>query len=357
MRTTDDPESPSASSGARSPAPAAPVEPRARDTDPPAGVAGHLARAGGSDDDPRKLLWMQVLAFAAVYLIWGSTYLAIRVAVRTLPPFLLAGCRFVMAGSILYAVLRARGVPAPTRREWAKGALAGLLMLTVGNGLVTWAETHVASNLAALLVAAVPLYVAVLDWLRPGGVAPERRTWIGIALGAFGMVLLVAHGEVPGEGATSPGAVVALLVASLGWAAGMLYARHGGLHRSPLMAAAQQMIAGGLAQLGLAFARGETRPVSFSAAGLAAFGYLTIVGSLITFSAYGWLLKASTPARLSTTAFVNPVVAVILGWAILDETLSPRAVTGAALIICAVVVMTVKLARPGWTRARARARS
>jgi len=331
VRIAEEPDSPSAPAGARPPE-------RASRTSSHALAFERPMRS----EEARKLAWMQALAFAAVYLIWGSTYLAIRVAVRTLPPFLLAGCRFVMAGAILYAVLRARGVAAPTRREWAKGALSGLLMLTVGNGLVTWAETRVASNLAALLVAATSLYMAVLDWLRPGGMAPARRTWIGIALGALGMVLLVAHGDAS-AGETSPAAVVALLVAGLGWAVGTLYGRYGGLHRSPLMAAAQQMIAGGLAQLVLALVRGELHPLSFSGAGLAAFGYLTLVGSLVTFSAYGWLLKVSTPARLSTTAFVNPVVAVILGWIILDETLPARALAGAALIVCAVVVMTVKL--------------
>jgi drug/metabolite transporter (DMT)-like permease len=290
-----------------------------------------LGRVAGDQDS--KIIWLQVLAYAAVYLIWGSTYLAIRVAVRTLPPFLLAGCRFLMAGSILHAVLRARGVAAPTLKEWARAAVAGFLMITLGNGLVTWAETHVASNLAALL-----------DWLRPGGRAPQRRTWIGIGLGSLGMVLLVSRAAAPGS-ATSPAAIAALLLSGLAWAAGVLYARYGSLHRNPLMAAAQQMIAGGLAQLVVAAARGEAHPVHPSIEGLIAFGYLTLVGSLITFSAYGWLVKVSTPARLSTTAFVNPVVAVVLGWAILDETLSTRALAGAALIICAVVAMTVRIPR------------
>lgn len=291
-----------------------------------------------------QIIWLQVLAYAAVYLIWGSTYLAIRVAVRTLPPFLLAGCRFLLAGSILHAVLRARGVAAPTLKEWARAAVAGFLMITLGNGLVTWAETHVASNLAALLIAAVPLYVAMLDWLRPGGTAPERRTWIGIGLGVLGMVLLVSRTTAPGT-ATSPAAVVALFVSGLAWAAGVLYARYGSLHRNSFMAAAQQMICGGVAQLIVATVRGEAHPVQPSVEGLVAFAYLTLVGSLITFSVYGWLVKVSTPARLSTTAFVNPVVAVVLGWAILDETLSARALAGAALIIGAVLAMTVKIPR------------
>src|SRR5262249_51495167 len=132
------------------------------------------------------------LAFAAVYLIWGSTYLAIRVGVRSIPPFLLSGCRFVGAGGVLYALLRLRGTPAPSLGEWARAAIAGVLMLTTGNGLVTWAERLVPSNLAALIVAAVPLYMALLDWARPGGTPPARRVLIGIGIGAGGMALLVS---------------------------------------------------------------------------------------------------------------------------------------------------------------------
>jgi drug/metabolite transporter (DMT)-like permease len=315
------------------------------------------------DDDPdnrdprQNGLLLQVLAFAAIYLIWGSTYLAIRVGVRSLPPFLMAGCRFVTAGSILYAILRARGVSAPTLADWGRGALAGLLMLTAGNGLVTWAETRIASNLAALLVAAVPLYVALLDWLRPGGTAPQRRVWIGISLGGIGMALLVMRGGSPGR-ETSGLAVAALLLSGLCWAAGSLYSRYGGMNANPLMAAAQQMIAGGSAQLLLAVARSEPERMtlsSLSGPGIAAFGYLTLIGSLVAFSAFGWLVKTSTPARLSTTAYVNPVVAVILGWALLGETLAPRALAGAALIVCAVVVMTLRLPsrRPAEARSRA----
>jgi drug/metabolite transporter (DMT)-like permease len=297
-------------------------------------------------DPGRRKLLLQVVAFAAVYLIWGSTYLAIRIAVTSLPPFLMAGCRFVIAGGVLYAILRARGVPAPSLAEWGRGTLAGLMMLTAANGLVTWAETRIASNFAALLIAAVPLYVAVLDWLRPGGVAPRRRVWIGITVGGFGMALLVMGAGASGGAQTSSAAIAALLLSGLCWAAGSLYSRYGSMHANPLMAAAQQMLAGGCAQLLLSAALGEPArlsPASVSTRSLLAFGYLTIAGSLIAFTAFGWLVKASTPARLSTTAYVNPVVAVILGWALLGERLTPRALAGACLIVCAVVVMTVNL--------------
>jgi len=291
-------------------------------------------------------VWLEVLAFAAIYLIWGSTYLAIRVGVRSLPPFLMAGCRFVIAGGILYAIMRARGVRAPALGEWARAAVAGLLMLTAANGLVTWAEIHVASNLAALFIAAVPLYVALLDWLRPGGVAPKRRVWLGISVGAAGMALLVMRDGSSTTTHSGAAAVGALLLSGLCWAAGSLYSRYGAMHPHPLMAAAQQMLAGGVAQLLLSLARGEPARVSLaslSTESLLAFAYLTLAGSLVAFTAFGWLVKASTPARLSTNAYVNPVVAVVLGWLLLGEQLAPRALAGAGLIVCAVVVMTVSL--------------
>jgi drug/metabolite transporter (DMT)-like permease len=303
-----------------------------------------------TDDDPdesRRRRWKLALAFAAIYVIWGSTYLAIRVGVRSLPPFAMSGSRFICAGGILYALLRARGATAPTRRQWANAAVAGLLMLTAGNGLVTWAEQQVPSNLTALLVAAVPLYVAVLDWLRPGGTPPTRRVLVGIALGACGMALLVSGGKASAHGATALG-VGAILVSGLCWAAGSLYSRYGGMHGNPVMAAAQQMLAGGVAMWIVSLSRGELArlsPAAFTPASTLAFVYLTLMGSLVAFSAYGWLVKESTPARLSTTAYVNPVVAVILGRVFLDERLGGRALAGALLILGAVAVMT--LGRPG----------
>jgi drug/metabolite transporter (DMT)-like permease len=283
------------------------------------------------------------LAFAAVYVIWGSTYLAIRVGVRTLPPFLMSGCRFVIAGGLLHAFLRARGTRAPTRGEWARAAIAGVLMLTVGNGLVSWAEKQVPSNLAALLVAAVPLYMALLDWARPGGQAPARRVFVGVGVGAAGMALLVSGGRATSHDVSAL-AVGAILLSGLSWSAGSLYARYGALHPHPVMAASQQMLAGGVVMLLVSALRGDPQAVAragVSGESLLALAYLTVFGSFVAFSAFGWLVKATTPARLSTTAYVNPVVAVVLGWAVLGERLGARALAGAALIVCAVLVMTV----------------
>jgi drug/metabolite transporter (DMT)-like permease len=285
------------------------------------------------------------LAFAAVYLIWGSTYLAIRVGVRSIPPFLMSGCRFVGAGSMLYVLLRLRGTPPPSRGEWARAAIAGVLMLTTGNGLVTWAERRVPSNLAALIVAAVPLYMALLDWARPGGTAPARRVLVGIGIGAGGMALLVSGGR-ESSGEISVIGIGAILVSGLAWSAGSLYARYGRMHAHPVMAAAQQMLAGGAAMLAIASVRGE--PAAVAQAGVTtesalALAYLTLFGSLVAFSAFGWLVKATSTAGLSTVAYVNPVVAVILGWAVLDEHLGTRALMGASLILAAVIAMTVKV--------------
>jgi drug/metabolite transporter (DMT)-like permease len=285
-----------------------------------------------------------VLAFAAVYLIWGSTYLGIRVAVQSLPPFLLAGARSFSAGLVLLLALRWRGARAATALEWRRAALAGTLMLAAGNGLVTWAETYVPSNLAALSIAAVPSYVALFDWLRPGGTRPTPRALIGVALGAFGMLLLLRP---------DPRAIEAsrwlpqlgLVLAGAAWAFGSLYTRYNKLYPNAAVSGAQQMLAGGAVLLLVSASRGELQsfqPSAVSARSWLAFGYLTIFGSMLAFSAFNWLVGVTTPARLSTTAYVNPVVAVVLGWLVLDERLQPLTLAGALLILAAVVVMTVR---------------
>jgi drug/metabolite transporter (DMT)-like permease len=260
---------------------------------------------------------------------------------------------------MLYALLRLRGTPAPSRGEWARAAIAGVLMLTTGNGLVTWAERRVPSNFAALIVAAVPLYMALLDWARPGGAPPARRVLVGIGIGACGMALLVSGGRGSSSEVSMIG-IGAILVSGLAWSAGSLYARYGRMHRHPVMAAAQQMLAGGAAMLAIASLRGEPAAVVHSgvtAESALALAYLTLFGSFVAFSAFGWLVKTTSTARLSTVAYVNPVVAVILGWLILDERLGTRAIAGATLILAAVVAMTVRVpaARAATAAARGRA--
>ena len=284
----------------------------------------------------------ELVAFVAVYLIWGSTYLGIRVAVQSLPPFLLAGARSFSAGALMLLVSSLRGARAPSALEWRRAALAGVLMLSLGNGLVTWAETYVPSNLAALSIAAVPSYVALLDWLRPGGTRPTRAVLLGVLSGLLGMLLLLR----PDPGALRSGSwlpQLALVLAGAAWAMGSLYARYQKLYPNTAVAGAQQMLAGGGALLLVSLLRGEWHsftPSAVTARSWLAFVYLTVFGSMVAFSAYSWLVGNTTPARVSTTAYVNPAVAVVLGWLVLDEPLQPLALAGGALILCAVLVMT-----------------
>jgi drug/metabolite transporter (DMT)-like permease len=310
---------------------------------------------------------LQILAFSAVYVIWGSTYLAIRIGVETLPPLLMAGTRFLSAGLILYGVLRLRGVHAPLRRHWLRSGVAGVVMVTLGNGLVSWAEESMQSNVAALLIAAVPLHIALLDWLRPGGQRPAPSMFVGIALGSIGMSFLVVP-DPTALTAPSPLAVAAVLLSGLCWAGGTLYSRYTSQHPHVLMAAAQQMIVGGSVLLLGGAVHGELERLELAAVSgqsALALSYLIVFGSLVAFSAYGWLVVVSTPARLATVAYVNPVIAVILGWLVLGELLTPRAVTGGALIVAAVTIMTMRaraaprgprVALPGARQAGARER-
>jgi drug/metabolite transporter (DMT)-like permease len=257
----------------------------------------------------------------------------------------MAGGRYLLAGAVLLAALRVAGVAPPTLAQWIRSGLAGVVMLAVGNGLVTWAEQTVPSNFAALLISAVPLYVALLEWVHPRGARPQLHQLAGILVGAAGMVLLVWP-DPDALGAPSTAGVIAVLISGFAWAAGTLYTRYNRQHPNAVMTAAQQMIVGSVALLVIGVARGEAVPGAFSAmttSSFLAFLYLAIFGSLVAFSAFAWLVTVSTPSRLSTTAFVNPVVAVILGWALLGETLASRALGGATLIVCAVVLMTVGL--------------
>jgi drug/metabolite transporter (DMT)-like permease len=295
-----------------------------------------------------RLLSLRALAFAAVYLIWGSTYLAIHIGVETIPPFLLAGGRSFVAGFLLLAWSLARGARWPTWLEWRRSAVAGVLMLTGGNGLVTLAEMHVASNLAALMLAAVPAYVLMLDWWRPAGTRPARRALFGILLGSLGMLLLVRPGA-EGLGASHWYGVAALLLAGACWAAGSLYARYRAQYPSSAVAGAQQMLAGGGTMLVIGALRGEAARFELaqvSAPSLLAFAYLTVFGSLVAFSAFAWLTTRTTPAQLSTTSYVNPMVALVLGWLVLGETLHPVSLGGAALIVAAVFIMLARFDTP-----------
>lgn len=291
---------------------------------------------------PRKALLLA--AFAAVYLAWGSTYAAIRIAIDTMPPLLMAGARFLLAGTLLYAIMRLRGEPAPERRHWRNTALIGMLLLMLGNGGVTMAERTVPTAIVALLVAMVPMWMVLLEWLRPGGTRPTGRTILGLVIGFAGIVLLVGPGSLAGGERVDPLGAGIVTVGALAWAFGSIWSRSAVLPKNALVATGMEMVWGGFWLLLAGTVRGELGvldPSAFTTASVLAFLYLVVVGSLVGFSAYIWLLGVSTPARVSTYAYVNPVVAVLLGWAMLDEPLSGRVIVAAAVIVAAVAVITL----------------
>ncbi|MFL5307007.1 MAG: EamA family transporter [Polyangia bacterium] len=289
-----------------------------------------------------------LLAFATLYVIWGSTYLAIRVAVVTWPPLVMAAFRFTVAGGGLYAWLRARGVAAPTRREWGAAAVIGTLLLGGGNGLVCWAEQWVPSGQAALIVASVPLWMTALPWMVGQARMPHPLALAGVALGLAGVGVLVGsaapHAQTAAAGSALLAGRVALLLASLSWSVGSLLSRRVPLPRQPAMATALEMLAAGpIIALGAAL-KGEWGHFHLSAVshgGWIALVYLIIFGSFAGFGSYVYLLKHATAARASTYAFVNPLVAVLLGTFFAHEPLAARTLAAAALIVCAVAAVVM----------------
>jgi drug/metabolite transporter (DMT)-like permease len=283
-----------------------------------------------------------LLAFAAVYFIWGSTYLAIRYAVETIPPFLMMGSRFLVAGVILYAIQRARGLPSPTFKNWKAAVLIGGLMFLGGGGAVAWSEQWLPSGLAALLVAAVPMWIVLVDWLRPGGVRPGRRVLLGLAIGFAGVAVLVGPIDLSGSNRMYLIASIAIIIGSLSWAIGTVFSRRVNLSPAPAMASSQKLLMGGALLMVAGTLAGEWGRFDAGAitlrAGLA-WGYLIVFGSLIAFASYVWLLHETTPTRLGSYAYVNPVVAVLVGWAFAGEPVGPRTLFAAAIIIPAVALI------------------
>jgi drug/metabolite transporter (DMT)-like permease len=286
----------------------------------------------------------QILAaFASIYLIWGSTYLAIRYAVETIPPFLMGGMRFAVSGALLYAWARYRGAPRPTARHWRNALIAGGFLLLGGNGAVVWAEQYVPSGLTALLVSILPFWLVIIEWVRPPRRRPHRAVLIGLIIGFIGIVVLVGPGNIGGHGDVRPIGAVVLILGSLSWAIGSFFSRDADLPESGLLTTGMEMLGGGALMLIVGALSGElshfdmhhvSRP---SAIGLI---YLITFGSLLGFTSYIWLLDKVSPARLGTYAYVNPVVAVVLGWAIASERLSLRTAVAAAIVICAVALIT-----------------
>jgi drug/metabolite transporter (DMT)-like permease len=301
---------------------------------------------GIADIDPKRSLVLLIVAFAAIYVLWGSTYLAIKYVIETLPPFISAGARFSLAGATLFIVGRfSKDYKKPTLRQWRASAVVGTLLFLGGNGGVVIAEHHITSGLAALLVATEPFWVVLLSWLWLKGARPDWRVALGLLIGFAGVYLLIG-----GNGAVQVGSeinqlfgMILVIAAGLCWATGSIYGVRAPASKSPILASGMQMLAGGSAQLLVGTLMGEWAGFEISAVSRNswfALVYLLIFGSLIAFTAYSWLLKNARPAMVATYAYVNPVIAVILGWAIAGESFTGRTLLGAGVIVGSVVMIT-----------------
>lgn len=280
-----------------------------------------------------------LLAFAAVYTIWGSTYLGMKIAIETLPPFLMAGFRFVIAGLVLYLAVRAAGSAPPPAREWRSALIVGAFLLLGGNGGVVWAQQRVPSGTSALFIASVPMWAVLIDWLRPGGARPSAAVFLGLIAGFAGVFALIG----PHFDGVDPAGALVLILAALSWAAGSIYLRAAGPGPLPILqSTAMQMIVGGSLLLAAGAAAGEipkVNPEAVSTRSAIALAYLILFGSLAGFSAYAYLLKVTTPARATTYAFVNPLVAVFLGWSLAGEPVTARTLAAAGIIVGGVVLI------------------
>ena len=289
-----------------------------------------------------------IVAFATIYLVWGSTYLGIRVAVETLPPFLMAGSRFLIAGGLLAGWLALTRGFRTTAQQWRDNAVIGTFLLLGGNGLISWAEQFIPSGVTALLIGSQPLMMVMTEWIWRGGHRPNGITWAGLALGFAGVGWLAAPWQHAGGGGLNPGGVIAILAGCVCWAFGSIYGRRVRAPAEPLAASAMQMLGGSVALLITAAAHGDLAACSVgtvSAKSWLAFAYLIVMGSLVGFSTFGWLMKHSTPARVSTYAYVNPLVAVFLGWLILGEPITTRTLAAAGIIVLSVAVITTQRGR------------
>jgi drug/metabolite transporter (DMT)-like permease len=288
------------------------------------------------------------LAWIVVCLVWGTTYLAIRIALETVPPLLMAALRWTAAGGLLVAALAMRGERLPPPREWGSLAILGLLLLGFGNGAVVWAEQSVPSGLTAVLVAVVPFWMVGVERLMPGAEPLTRRRILGLMVGFGGIVLLVgpelrvqlaAPGAAGAPGLSFLGGVVATQIACVGWAIGSSYSRRRGREENVLAAAALQMLFAGIMFLVAGVGRGEAQALAFTPRTLGAVAYLTIAGSVVGFSAYAYALKHLPVATVSLYAYVNPVIAMLLGTVVLQEPLSPRIAVASAIVLAGMALV------------------
>lgn len=286
------------------------------------------------------------IALIALYIVWGSTYLGIKVAIETIPPFFHAAVRFFISGVILLAWQRGVGSEMPTRKQWISTAIIGNLLLLGGNGLVSWAEQFIPSSIAALIIASVPLFLVILEALRPGGVKPNWQAIVGLIIGFVGIFILVGPAELSGsESKLDTFGVIALLAACLLWALGSTYSKSADLPKASLVTTGAQMLMGSVGLLIVSLFTGELNgwnPAEVSSRSLIGLIYLITIGSIVGFGSYIWLLQNAPISLVATYAYVNPIVAVILGYFLGNEALEPRIWLATAIIIGAVMFINSK---------------
>lgn len=288
-----------------------------------------------------------ISAFAAVYIIWGSTYLGVRFASETIPPLLMASVRFLVSGSILYVYARSKGAMPPKFTHWKSAAVTGLFLLLIGNGGMALSLQFIPTGLAAILVATEPFWLVIVAWTLFGKSRPTGKEAIGLIIGFTGIVLLVSFGQNKDIGISNPVGVVMVIVSAIAWAIGSMYATRATVPDSPMLSISLQMLAGGAMLFLAGSLAGEWQALEFdevSAKSGLALVYLTLFGSLIGFTAYSWLLGVVSPSMASTYAYVNPVVALILGWSLGGEIITIPMLLASAVIIISVIMIT--LAKP-----------
>ena len=297
---------------------------------------------------PIKLkIWIALLT---VYIFWGGTYLFIHFAVETIPPFLMAGSRFLLAGAILYAWRRLAGDPAPTRGQWLRASAVGLLLLLGGNGLLSLAEQHVASGISSLIIGSVPLWMTTMEALRPGGLRPKLLGIVGLVIGFGGIALLVAPSLMGGQSVNAPLlGVITLLCAAFFWSLGSIYSHVAHLPESTLLSTGMQMLAGGVGLYLAGTFTGEWHMLvlaNITARSWFSMLYLVLFGSMAGYTAYAWVLRAAPVALVSTYAYVNPLVAILLGSLFAQEPLTVHVLVSAAIIIGSVVLINLSRRTP-----------
>jgi drug/metabolite transporter (DMT)-like permease len=300
------------------------------------------------DSTTRPAKWQVLLAFGIVYFVWGSTFLAIRVGVREVPPFLLAAMRFLLAGIALYAWMRFRGSPSPRGREWLSASLLAVLIFVGDYGLVFWAETRVPSGVTAVMLATIPVFMALSEIFFLGTQRLTVRLAFALLIGIGGVVVLVSHSLRLGESAIEPSGAIALLIAAMSWSIASALSRKLPLPASKPMSSAAQMTCGGVLLALTSTALGEFRgfhPQTVSRAAWIALAYLTVAGSIIAFTAYVWLIHHESPTRVGTYAYVNPVIAVALGYFFAGEAVGARTLLGTLLVLVSVIVITTMPAK------------